>query len=236
MATRALFAIDEWYHCYNRGVEKRRVCMVKHDYERFQTLLYACNGSASVKISDRRKNSLADILSDVNLKRGEPLVEIGAYCLMPNHVHLLMKEIQPGGISIFMQKIFTGYTMYFNIKYRRTGALFAGVFKSRHIHNDEYLKTALPYILLNPCSLLDPRWKSGKANIASVQRELLRYPYSSAPDFFDEKRIENKLLTTDWSDYFDKKPSLTTMLKNAKEYNASLPRGFALEHALEQTL
>lgn len=229
MAYRTPFAIGEWYHCYNRGVEKRRVFTSRRDYERFQTLMYACNNTSSVRVSDRRKNSLLDILQDPTTAKGDHLVEIGAYSLMPNHIHFLLREKRKRGIPLFMQKVFTGYTMYFNIKYERTGALFSGVFKSKHIHNDSYLKTALSYILLNPAELFEPRWKSGRPTTETVQKYLMTYRYSSLMDFFGVERLEKKIVGTDWNDYFEKTPTLNHILENAKEYYASLPKGFALE-------
>lgn len=195
--------------------------------------MYACNSSSPIRVSDRRKNSLFDILEDIVIAESERLVEIGAYSLMPNHVHFLLREKRKAGIPLFMQKMFTGYTMYFNIKYERTGVLFSGVFKSKHVHDDDYLKTALPYVLLNPVELFAPRWKTGRVAIRIVRQPLLAYKYSSLIDFLGVRRPEYKIIGTDWTDYFDKKPTLNHMLQNAKEYEASLPQGFALEHALE---
>ncbi len=79
----------------------------------------------------------------LSLPRGNQLVSIGAYCLMSNHLHLLLREEEESGISLFMQKVSTAYTMYFNRKYKRTGSLFAGRFKAQHAGNDNYLKYLL---------------------------------------------------------------------------------------------
>src|SRR3989344_2853321 len=132
MATRNPCSTGEWYHCYNRGVDKRVVFTEPDDYQRFITLLYTCNGTKQVWISNPTYHNLSSFLED-DIDRGGPLVEIGAYALMPNHPHLVLKQMMDNGIARFMQKVFTGYTMYFNIKNERTGALFAGTYKYRHV-------------------------------------------------------------------------------------------------------
>ena len=77
------------------------------------------------------------------------LVEIVAYCLNPNHYHLIVKQISEKGIERFMQKIGTGYTNYFNKRYERSGALFQGKFKSIHIDSNEYLLHLSVYVFEN---------------------------------------------------------------------------------------
>src|SRR5438034_785188 len=106
MASRKSFAPDEWYHCYNRGVDKRKIFDTSSHYERFLSLLYVCDGTKPVRISNLRDTSLYSILNNPSLDRGETLVDIGAYALMPNHIHVILQEARPGGISVFMQKLF----------------------------------------------------------------------------------------------------------------------------------
>src|SRR3989344_2226136 len=90
MSKRIPIEIDEWYHCYNRGIEKRDVFGNEFDANRFLMLLYVANSKHSVDLYSRRKLELRDILAT---NRGSPIVSIGAYCLMPNHFHVLVKEI-----------------------------------------------------------------------------------------------------------------------------------------------
>ena len=113
------FAEGEFYHLYNRGTEKRKIFLSERDYERFISLMFLSNSSQAVDVKLQGSN-LDEILQN---DRGKPLVAIGAYCLMPNHFHLLACEITKGGISKFMQKMTTGYTMYFNQKQKRVGPL-----------------------------------------------------------------------------------------------------------------
>src|SRR3989344_7070503 len=134
MGFREKFVPGERYHIYNRGTEKRKIFLGSRDYDRFLTLLYMSNGTEAVRIDNLVRNEQGSTLLKKTLQvdRGETLVDIAAYCLMPNHFHLLLREKEEGGVSRFMQKMTTAYTMYFNKRYDRTGALLQGKFKSQH--------------------------------------------------------------------------------------------------------
>ncbi len=150
MARKIKLAIGEYYHIYNRGVDKRDVFMDEDDYKRFTFLLFICNSDKSIEVRNYIKNG-----GETSV-RSNTIVDIGAYCLMPNHFHLLIREKTENGISKFIQKVSTAYTMYFNQKMDRSGALFQGVFKSKHIDSDEYLKYMFSYIHLNPIKIIQP--------------------------------------------------------------------------------
>ena len=136
MTRNVKLAPGEFYHLYNRGTEKRNIFQLETDYERFLTLLYLCNGENVVQLKlQGRTLSEVDRTNDRN-----QLIHICSYCLMPNHFHLLVQEKEEGGISRFMQKVTTGYTMYFNERHGRSGGLFQGRFKATHANNDRYLK------------------------------------------------------------------------------------------------
>jgi putative transposase len=190
MSRKEPFEIGEWYHCYNRGVDKRTIFLDQSHYERFIKLLYLCNDSnVSVHIQ-------GETLNEIPLKeRGEPFVSLGAYALMPNHFHFLLREDTPNGITTFMRKLMTGYTMYFNIRHERTGALFGGAFKSKHVADDRYLKRLVNYIHANPAELVEPGWKRGEIeNPTNTKRFLEEYPYSSLPDYVNKERLESRVL------------------------------------------
>lgn len=180
----------ENYHIYNRGNSKQKIFLDKEDYLRFIGLLYACNQKDNLKIDNLNKGQT---LYDID--RGEPLVDIGAYCLMPNHFHLLITQSEDDGISNFIQKLGTSYSMYFNKKYKRTGSLFEGKFKSQHLNQDSYLKYIFSYIHLNPIKLLQKDWKQeGIKNKKEAIDYLNTYFYSSYLDYIGTSRIQNKIL------------------------------------------
>ena len=193
MANRESFALDEWYHCYSRGVDKRTVFEDESDFKRFEHLLYLCNSMTPV-----HRSAFTNKISDSQLyqtPRGEALVVIGAYCLMPNHFHLLMREVREGGLSEFMRKIGIAYAMYFNVKRERVGNLFVKPFRSKHVSADDYFKRVAQYIHLNPTELFEPGWKTGRVqSFPSLKGRLRSYAYSSLPDYLGEKREQFAIL------------------------------------------
>ena len=219
MATREPFAIGEWYHCFNRGVDKRVTFETERDYERFLQVLYLCNSVKPIHRSD-----LIDASTERVLKtpRSESLVEIGAFCLMPNHFHLLLKEVRPGGITTFMRKVGTAYTMYFNIKKERTGNLFMRPFRSKHVNDDLYFQHSINYIHCNPAELFEHSWKNGVVkNLNALQRKLVNYPYTSFGAYTNKNNILRALLGEKVFDVAEP-VSATKMLKEAQEYYLSI--------------
>lgn len=203
MNRKITFSIDEFYHCYNRGTDKRKIFLDSKDYLRFTLLLYVCNSTEPIHISNFGTKNLIDLF---RLKRGKPLVAIGAYCLMPNHFHLLIKEIKEGGISLFVQKVLTAYSMYFNKKHQRRGSLFESRFKAEHASEDRYLKYLFSYIHLNPVKLIDPKWKElGLKNSKKTTDFLDDYENSSYLDYQGIDRPQNEILNMDeFPIYFEK--------------------------------
>ena len=117
----------EFYHVYNRGTDKRTLFRDDTDRQRFMKLLYISNTAEHINVRNLlRKNN-----EPYTFERGAPLVSIGAYCLMPNHFHMLLTPIVKDGVSLFMKKLCTGYSMYFNKRYNRTGTLLEGPFKAK---------------------------------------------------------------------------------------------------------
>ncbi len=223
MSIRAVsFAPGEWFHCFTRGVDKRKIFMEESDCERFQMLLYTCNSASSIHISNlshvaRQGPALSHVLRH---PRGKPLVDIGAYCLMANHPHLLLREKDYGGISAFMQKLGTGYTMYFNKKYGRIGALFSGRFKAVHVASDAHFRRVVNYIHANPAEIYEPGWKKGIVrNIAKLEKDVQAYPYSSLPDYERVTRPHTTILNiAAVTELVDANPSFKTLLKDARDF------------------
>jgi len=211
------FAPGEYYHIYNRGVEKRRIFLKNYDYERMMFLLYICNNSEPVHIQNYRGlTSIEKFL----LPRKRTIVDVGAVCLMPNHFHLLLKEKIDGGISLFMQKVTTAYTMYFNKINNHSGVLFQGTFKSKYVDKDEYLKYLYSYIHLNPAKIIEPNWKEkGIENHNKVKNFLDSYKFSSYLDFCGKIRPENSILNKRvFPGYFHDKASFENFINEWLEY------------------
>ena len=133
------FAEKEFYHIYNRGVDKRNIFLNSKDLERFFEGLRRFNSEENFGHLDRI----------IENKKVHPLVKIIAYCVNPNHFHFILEQVAEKGIEKFMHKLSMGYAKYFNTKYKRGGALFQGMFRAKHIDNNEYLLHLSAYINLN---------------------------------------------------------------------------------------
>ena len=169
------------------------------DHQRFIKLLFYCNTTEPVNFREIPKGvTFADYL------RGDTLVDIGAYCLMPNHFHLLVHEKNDNGITIFMRKLATAYSMYFNVKNERKGKLFEGPFLSSHADSDDYLKYLFAYIHLNPIKLIEPKWKeTGLMDGSNASDFLDSYEYSSYSDYLGKHRDYGEIIAKEaFPDYF----------------------------------
>ncbi len=204
------FGPGEYYHLYNRGTEKRNIFLEKNDYDRFLALLYLANqiGPTELKLQGRTLEEISEP------RKGGRLVDIVVYCLMPNHFHLLVRECQDGGISKFMQKLTTGYTMYFNKKNERSGALFQGKFKATHAADDRYLRYLVSYIHLNPVKIIEPKWKeTGITDKVRAERYLESYASSSYLDYLGKQRPEGIILTREaLPEYFSSSTDFKTFV------------------------
>jgi len=172
------FITGEVYHIFNRGVEKRMIFMDDADRRRFWLCLAACN-------TDKPVIDFSKKIAEGNLElpdRPEHLVHILAYCLMPNHYHLLVVQAVDDGIRRFMHKFGTAYTMYFNTLYERVGPLFQGVFKAVNVNQQEQLLYIPHYIHANALDM-DTRfagWRNSKiADIKNATEYLRAYQWSS---------------------------------------------------------
>ena len=207
------FTVGSIHHIYNRGVAKYPICKGEADYWRFLQGLCLFN---DVKSTNRVLWELERQRGELNLKilrdyvvspshERDKLVRILAYCIMGNHYHLLLEEIREGGITQFMHKFGTGYSMFFNKKHERVGPLFQGRFKNVPVDDDLQLQYLLVYInVLNPANFVAPNWKEeGIDNIEKVLRYAEEYSWSSHQDYLGlrnsiilEKRIFENMLPT----------------------------------------
>ncbi len=185
---------NEIYHIYNRGVDKRIIYTKNDDYSYFVHLLFVLNDIKKANNTNRnlkRKIYQTNTAINTNMGRGSTsthckrdcLVDILAFVLMPNHFHLLLKQKKDDGISKFMQKLGTGYTMFFNKKYERSGSLFQGRYKSVHISSNRQLLYIPHYLHLNPIPILK------NDSQKSTLQLLKEYKWSSFPDYCDIKNF-----------------------------------------------
>src|SRR3990167_5769116 len=123
----------EYYHIYNRGVDKRDIFNNQKDMDRFIESILEFNRTEGImSLANLRKTQIeAKPLS-------EPLVAFVSFCINPNHFHFVLKQLVDGGISDFLKKLQGGYTYYFNICNGRSGSLLQGTFKSVLIKDENY--------------------------------------------------------------------------------------------------
>ena len=117
-------------------------------------------------------------------------MDIACFSLMPNHYHLMLRQLVDNGISIFMQRLGTAHTMFFNKKYERLGCLFQGTFKAKVITSEAYLLHLTRYIHLNPIELINQKWKdTGISNWKEANIFLESYKWSSYQDYIGIKNF-----------------------------------------------
>jgi len=162
------FKPNTYHHIFNRGCFKQRIYRKKRDYEVFIDILkYYLRYPALSPLSKLSAPKLKKV------KQVTPSYQLLAYCLMPNHFHLLLKQIGAAPtLSDFLKKISIAYAMYFQHQYHHSGALFQGKFKSAQVYRDESLLYVSKYIHLNPKEL--------------EGSDLSDYPYSSLRDYLND--------------------------------------------------
>jgi putative transposase len=202
------FGVGNYLHVYNRGTRKMEIVRDNKDKWRFiQAIRFFNDSSPSQNIvrdilSVQNKNSLV-----LNTDRPEsvfemgwppdwpdkdPLVKILCYCLMPNHFHLLLKEIKEGGISKFMQKIGIGFTNYFNLKYKEKGSLFQGSYKGKVVKKQRYIEYLSVYIqVINVLELFPGGLELALKNIDEAMKFAESYIFSS---YLDCLGLRNSLI------------------------------------------
>ena len=211
------FIKGEYYHIYNRGIDKRTIFESKEDYKRFIMLLHLSNSINVIRLDNLILCNRRSFKEVMTIDTEAPIVSIGAWCLMPNHFHILIKEDEEGGITKFMRKLCTGYSMYFNRKYNRQGSLLGGVFKSRLIGNDDnYMKYLFSYIHLNPLDISFSGWEyNNNVSNKEIKNILDTYEYSSYLDCLKVPRLENNIINhKNFPDYFENSKSFRDFVEN----------------------
>lgn len=213
------FITGEIYHIFNRGIDKREIFKSDFDYQRFIMLLYIANSNnkKTIRLDDLINKSKKTFEEVLIYERGEVLVSIACWCLMTNHFHILVKQEVDGGITKLMRKIGVGFSMYFNIKYQRQGALFGGLFKSVAVQTDNHLMHLFGYIHLNPLDINHGNWREeiGKIDHNTWKNFLENYRYSSFKDHVGVKRPENSIIRREaFPEYFQSKQQFDSFIDN----------------------
>lgn len=141
------FVKGEFYHIYNRGVDKRNIFSSETDIRRFLQSMDEFNSIDP--IGSIYENSFRLLGRPTSKSNKNKLVNFVCYCVNPNHFHFMLEQLTDNGISEFMKRLSGGYAKYFNEKEKRSGALFQGRFKSIHVNSNEYLLHLSAYINLN---------------------------------------------------------------------------------------
>lgn len=222
----------EIYHTLNRGVDKRKIFIDNKDYFRFIHDLFEFNNQDWVNSTFYIFNKSNDIASrNIKRKPRKLLVDVLAFCLMPNHYHLLLRSLTENGISRFMKKMNMGYAKYFNIKYKRKGSLFEGRYKSILIKNESHFIHIPFYIHCNPLDLITPEWRERRMEDCNKAEDFLRsYRWSSNLDYCGEKNFPSVTNRNFLLEYFGGEGGYKISLQNwLKELNMENFKDIVLE-------
>lgn len=220
---KTILATNEIYHVYNRGVEKRPIFLIKRDYVRFiETTNYYRFANCPMRfsyfklLSPEEKDSIIKSLE----KDSKKLVDIFAFCLMPNHMHFLLKQLVDMGVSNFMAKLTNAFSHYFNTRHDRIGHLFQGNFGAVRIESDEQFIHVSRYIHLNPVS----------SYLIEI-KNLPNYEYSSYPEYVNGTIGFTN--TKEILSYFKNKGEYTKFVEDQADYARKLEN---IKHlSLEET-
>jgi len=203
----------EFYHTYNRGVEKRKIFLEDSDYFRAVHDLYEFNDTKAMPNLNRyivrftKSNNWG--LNNFGKLKKERLVNIETWCLMPNHYHLFSCPVKDNGLSVFHKKFGIGIANFFNTKYKRSGTLFQGRYKKVLVDNDTQALRLICYIHANPLDLWKPNWKEKGLTNLEIKDALKflekEYRWSSHLDWWGIKNFPS-LIDAEFMKRFFKNP------------------------------
>jgi putative transposase len=198
------FVNGEIYHLVLRRAGNELLFGDIDDYYRGIFYIYECNDTNPVKIRERReaRAKFKEMMKKIKAEempstlvwkdKRDKLVEVLAFCLMPNHIHLLVRQLKDKGISKFVQKIASGYACYFKRKYgvKLRGHFFQDRFAAVRVNTDDQLRTVFVYIHSNPVLLIEPEWKEkGIEDFEKTIKFLEEYKWSSYQDYLGKKNF-----------------------------------------------
>jgi len=182
------YTTNDYVHIYNRGNRKQLIVHDVKDRERFLKALFYFNSETTPINPFQSRASLNNLVWLKSWPTHKPIVKILNFILMPNHFHLILKEVKEGGIAKFMQRLGTGVTMYYNTKYKESGRLFQGVYKAKCVNDDLYLKYLSVYIQFkNTFELYPGGLKKAIREFDKAYSWAKDYQYGSLGDFVGMK-------------------------------------------------
>jgi len=191
-----IFEHGGYYHVYNRGVNKSIIFRDEVDYaafiRRLQLMLFPPQKAAKLQHTSSRIR--------INNYYGE--VQLLAFCLMPNHFHMILGQNKVDGITEFMRTLCTSYSMYFNLRHKRIGPLYQGRFKAATISDDAYFIHLSRYVHNNPIHLTS---------------DIFTYEYSSLQYYFNDTNQPEWLKTDIVEQQFKNKTEYYEFIKNMPE-------------------
>lgn len=198
-------AAGEIYHVFNRSVARQPIFLTINDFKRaIECIKFYLHGNLPLRFS--HFNRLPVEQKDQIIKKIDDcpqIIEILSFCLMPNHVHFLLKSLTDNGIIKFMSNFQNSYAKYFNLKTNRNGTLFQPMFKAIRIETDEQLIHTSRYIHLNPLT----------SYIVKSIEDLEGYHWSSYPIYCNANSSPN---------FITKEPVLSFFknISDFKKFNA----------------
>ena len=213
----------EIYHIVNRGITSQIIFSNKNYDRALETIFYYQSKTTPLRYSyfiRLPKTHRWEILDQLR-REHDYLAEIIAYCLMPTHFHLLLKQQVDNGISRFMNKFSNSYTRYFNVKNKRLGPIFQGRFKSVRVESEQQLLHVSRYIHLNPYS----------SGIVKSLNDLRQYPHSSLAEYLglaNHSFCQKDVVL----DYFKKPGSYQEFVFNQADYQRELE---VIKHVILET-
>ena len=199
------FVPGEYYHIYNRTILNIPEFKERNNCNRLAQAFLLANSTKSGRAFEYLRNNskpTSDVGFDLLLKNaleiarsGEKLVDVLCYAIMPDHYHLLIREVKERGITEFIRKSNISIAKYVNKTKERRGTIFEGLFKSKHIDSNEYLRHLSLYIHLNPLDFIAGKdWREHKLeNWSKHKGRLLNYPWSSLSFFLNN--IPNDIIS-----------------------------------------
>lgn len=182
------YTIDSYMHILKRGARGLPITKNAVDQWRFVRLLYFMNDEYKDDFWERSTQDMQLLERPEGWPEREPLVKILVWTLMPNHFHLLLKEIKEGGTSRFMQKLCGSMSLYSNFKYNEKGSLFQGAYKSKTVSEDNYLRYLAAYIMVkNTFELYPGGYSMAVNNFEKAWQWSVGYSFSSLADYVDNR-------------------------------------------------